>query len=153
MPVGPSGTGKSTFLNKLKERSPNIVVFSLDALRHEFYHPTDYAIAYQKSVDDPKFFARSQQRFRELAKMSIEQQLDLYVDNTNLSRKTRKWYLDLVRGHMRTVAVRFNTDLETMLARQKTRGDKCVPEAAVRQQFASMQEPTIEEFDETITVL
>jgi predicted kinase len=74
---------------------------------------------------------------------------DLYIDNTNLTPKRRKFYLNLARQHgYKTKAYVLNTDLETLIARQATRSDKRVPEVAVRQQFASMVGPQQGEFDE-----
>jgi gluconate kinase len=42
--------------------------------------------------------------------------------------------------------------LNTLIARQKTRGDKNVPEEAVRQQFRALQPPATGEFDEVVTI-
>lgn len=152
MPIAPSGAGKSTFLRMLKEEKPNIVSFSLDALRHEFYHPTDYKVAYDKAVADKSFEARANARFHKDLKEAFVNKHDIYIDNTNLSAKRRKMYLTAAKKlGFRTIAVMMPVALETLLERQKTRGDKQVPEFAVRQHYNALQTPMIGEFDEIIT--
>lgn len=144
VPIAPSGAGKSTYLAELKKNYPNLIVFSLDALRHEFYDATDYAKAYEGSVKDKSFEARANARFHELVKKGQA----MYIDNTNLSAKRRKFYLDAARKYnFETVAVLMPVTLNTLLERQKTRGDKCVPDSAVKQQYKSLQSPLKGEFD------
>lgn len=152
MPIAPSGAGKSTYLKHLREkRERNIEVFSLDLLRHEFYDATDYAKAYEGSVKDKSFESRANARFHKVAKDAIASGCDLYIDNTNLSAKRRKWYLNIVRKlGFQTRAVLMPVSLDVLLSRQNTRGDKNVPAAAVRQQYMSLQTPCIGEFDEIV---
>lgn len=152
-PIAPSGAGKSTFLKQLREQNAdrNIRVFSLDLLRHEFYHPTDYKLAYEGAVNDKSFEARANARFHADVKAAVEDGSDLYIDNTNLSAKRRKWYLQIVKKHgFNTTAVTMPISLQEVLDRQKTRGDKVVPHAAVIQQYKSLQLPMIGEFDKII---
>lgn len=152
-PIAPSGAGKSTYLKKLEaeaaEHGRTIEVFSLDRLRHEFYDADDYAKAFEKSVADKSFEARANARFHEIVKKAAtSDSIDLYIDNTNLSAKRRKWYLDVVRKQgFATTAVMMPVSLNVLLERQKTRGDKTVPDAAVKQQYKSLQSPMLGEFD------
>lgn len=149
MAIGPSGSGKSTLFRKLKAENPNLEVFSLDLLRHEFYDPKDYARAWKMSVEDKTFLQRANQRFLEL----LKQRKDLFVDNTNLTPKSRKFYLEQAKNMgFKTIAYVFNVDLDTLIARQTTRGDKNVPAEAVRQQFSVMKRPVENEFDEVYEV-
>jgi predicted kinase len=143
IPIGPSGCGKSTFLGNLQHVDP-VAVFSLDVLRHEFYDADDYSKAYQASVDDTTFMARANARFTAVIKLGE----DLYVDNTNLSAKRRTHYLDQARkqGYY-LVAVLMPVALDVVIARQSQRSDKHVPEAAVRQQYNTLQLPMLGEFD------
>lgn len=151
LPIAPSGAGKSTYLKELRETSPDVHVFSLDALRHEWYHPTDYRIAYEKAVADNKFEGRANARFHADVKHCVANNLDLYVDNTNLSARRRKWYIDIARKQgFYIVAVMMPVALSTLLERQKTRGDKTVPESAVKQQYNALQTPMIGEVDQII---
>lgn len=151
-PIGPSGSGKSTYLKQLRESSSTKVeVFSLDLLRHEWYDAANYTKAYEAAVADKGFEARANARFHAIAKQARAEGSDLYIDNTNLSARRRKWYLDIVRKlGFQTTAVMMPIDLKTLLARQKTRGDKQVPDSAVKQQYYAMQSPMLGEFDEIV---
>lgn len=143
-PIGPSGSGKSTVYNKLKSKNPNLNVFSLDILRHEFYDKDNYAKAWKMSTEDEEFSNKANKRFFD----ELNKRKDLYIDNTNLSPKSRKFYLDHAKKKgYRTVAIVFNVDIETLVKRQTTRTDKSVPEEAVRRQHASMVLPQQSEFD------
>lgn len=149
MPIAPSGAGKSTFLNKLKQQEPELVVFSLDALRHEFYDATDYQKAYEGSVNDKSFESRANARFHQLIKLGKP----MYIDNTNLSAKRRRFYVDTARKYnFSPIAVLMPCPLKTLLERQQTRGDKCVPDSAVKQQYKSLQHPLKGEFDGVVVL-
>lgn len=150
--IGPSGAGKSTYFRKLLQQDPNLQYYSWDALRHEFYDPDNYHNAWQMSTQDPTFRKRVDDRFRDVMSTGNS----VYVDNTNVSPKARRPYLQAAKklGY-RTVGIVFRTPLETVLARQKTRTDKSVPDDAVRQQWMAVNklnqiEPT--EFDSVIEV-
>lgn len=148
MPIAPSGAGKSTLFRKLKVEHPDLQAFSLDALRHEWYDPNDYHKAWQASTEDKQFEQKANQRFLEMIKTGK----DLFVDNTNLSARRRRFYLnEAKRRGYRTVAMLLPVDLKTLIARQQSRGDKTVPEKAVRQQFFSLQLPQIGEFDQIVS--
>lgn len=145
--VGPSGSGKSTAFRKLKEKNPNINHFSWDDLRHEWYDANDYARAWEMSCADKEFKNKAQAVFESL----IVQNQDLYIDNTNLTVKRRRPYINRARAlGYKVVAITFDVDLKTAISRQSTRGDKYVSEGAVRKQFESLQPPTIGEFDKVI---
>lgn len=149
MPIGPSGSGKTTLFQKLKAKNPNLEIFSLDLLRHEFYDPDDYARAWKMSVEDKTFLQRANERFLEL----LKRRKDLYIDNTNLTPRSRRFYLEQAKkmGY-KTIAYVFDVDLDTLIARQTTRSDKNVPAEAVKQQFSVMKRPEENEFDEIIGV-
>lgn len=145
VPIGPSGAGKSTLFKKLKQENPDLVPFSFDALRHEWYDPNDYQKAWQAANEDKTFFNRAQSNFMDL----IKQGKSVYVDNTNLSPKSRRFFVESAKkAGYRTVAYVFNVDVDTLLQRQQTRPDKTVPEHAVRQHVAAMKSPQTGEFDE-----
>lgn len=147
MPIGPSGAGKSTLFRRLKSENPSLRSFSLDDLRHEWYDPTDYAKAWKASTEDRQFEQKANQRFIEM----IKQKQDIYIDNTNLSPKRRRFYLDLARKNgYKTVGYILDVDVDTLVARQSTRTDKSVPAEAVRRQHQSMVPPQANEFDEVI---
>lgn len=141
--IGPSGCGKSTHFLKLKHKDPTIVHYSWDALRLEWYNP-DYEIAYKMSVDDTQFNNKATKTFCKL----VSTGKNIYVDNTNLSRKRRRPFITEARKHGYTViGLVFPITINTLLNRQFTRPDKCVPSEAVNQHYMSLQVPLYGEFD------
>jgi predicted kinase len=147
IPVAPSGAGKSTYLAKLRETIPDINVFSLDALRHEWYDADDYSKAFEGSVNDKSFEAKANARFH----AQVKERRTMYIDNTNLSARRRKMYLEGARKNgYKTVAVLMPISLEVLLKRRTQRGDKTVPESAVRQHYNALQTPLLGEFHEII---
>ncbi len=92
--IGPSGSGKSTMVDMINQYNdqinrPHCLVFSLDACRHQFYHPTDYKIAFQQAVADKDFSSRANHVWFKILKQAIETNRDIVIDNTNLSVKKR----------------------------------------------------------------
>ena len=149
MAVGPSGSGKSTVFNKLKKKNPTLELYSWDALRHEFYDADDYSRAFELSCRDKGFKKKIDDRFNEL----LVKYNDIYVDNTNLTPKRRKPLIDAAKQHgYKVIAITFDVSLKTLLERQQTRGDKCVPNNVVVDQFNNYRSPTFSEgFDRIIT--
>lgn len=142
MAIGPSGCGKSTLLKKIQKQH-EVHHYSWDLLRLEWYD-ADYAKAYQMSVDDPKFNARYMKVFKDL----VLEGKTIYIDNTNLSRKRRRPFIDDARKHgYNVIGYVFPIAIDTVIKRQFTRGDKCVPESAVRQHYMALQGPLLGEFD------
>lgn len=141
--IGPSGSGKSTLFAAMKERIPELVHFSWDALRLEWYGD-DYAIAWEKSCKDRSFKKKADAIFNDM----LAEGKSIFVDNTNLTIKRRKPMIEAAKqlGY-ETVGITFDVDLKTLIARQSTRGDKYVNAGAVTQQFNSLQPPQWKEFD------
>lgn len=145
LPIGPSGVGKSTYK---RNHHPGVLTFSLDELRMRWYGE-NYTEAYRMSVEDKEFSNKANQEFFAL----IKQGKDLYVDNTNLSRKRRAMVIIEARKKgYEIVGVLFPTALSVVVNRQLTRTDKNVPEAAVRQHYMALQYPSYGEVDTVIVV-
>ncbi len=148
MPVAPSGSGKSTLRVKLQD-SIDFEYYSWDALRLEMYD-SDYKKAYEMSVKDNGFNNKVMKVYYELLKTGK----NIYIDNTNLGRRRRAPYIDAARkaGYQVHGFLLPNT-IETLLYRQTIRGDKEVPEHAVRQHYMSLQLPLYGEFDNIQTIV
>lgn len=145
VPIGSSGVGKSTYK---KNNYPDVQSFSLDDCRLRWYSE-DYSEAYRMSVEDNTFSNKANQEFFALLKKGK----DLYVDNTNLSRKRRQMYITEARKKgYNIVGVLFLSSLNTVTSRQKSRTDKSVPENAVIQHYNSLQYPSYGEMDTIIVV-
>lgn len=145
LPIGSSGCGKSTFFKKLSKEH-ELIHYSWDNLRLEWYSE-DYSKAYQMSAEDPHFNARYMKVFKE----AMLTGKNIYIDNTNLSRKRRRpWITDARKHGYNVVAVVFPIALNTVIKRQKLRDDKDVPADAVRQHYMSLQCPMYGEVDSVI---
>lgn len=142
--IGASGSGKSSLLKKMQTANPSLNVFSLDLMRHELYGD-DYSLAFLKSTKDKHFRSTCNNRYRDL----LREGKDLFLDNTNISRKNRRFYLTEARNRgYYLVAVLLPVDVKTVRDRQKTRADKEVPVEAVDRQYYGLQLPQILEFDD-----
>ncbi len=146
--IGASGSGKSTFVSTLRDDQieqgrGELIVHSMDALRHELYGD-DYATAFRMSTEDKQFKSKVQQHFMDAIKRGV----DVVVDNTNTSVKSRGFYvLEAAKKGYQIRAVMFPVALETVIARQSTRPDKTVPNEAVIRQYDNLQLPFYGEFD------
>jgi predicted ABC-type ATPase len=147
--AGPSGSGKSTTFEMLNNLIPSIAHFSWDNLRLDWYDPTDYNRAWKLAGEDPTFMSRAWDEFNK----HIQSQSDVFVDNTNLTPKRRKPFIDAAKkaGYL-IVGIKFDVELDELISRQSTRGDKCIPDRSVIQQYESYKYPTlVEGFDEIVT--
>lgn len=157
LPIAPSGAGKSTlFTNNLNliTGGENFTHYSWDEIRMRLYlseterqivAPHLYALAYQRSVEDKQFGNKCSKEFAQLTKAKK----NIFVDNTNLSRKRRRPFIREARRHGYYVtAVLLPCSLDTVLERQNARLDKNVPEHAVRHHYMSLQVPLIGEVDD-----
>ena len=161
--VGPSGSGKSTWTGA--QFKPNDVVLSLDTMRLQFVqHMADSARTtdeqHQEAVAALKFGSEAERyskawvyatehekefnifiawNTRNAMEAAVKTSGNVFIDNTNSSRKRRAQWVALGRKHgFKIVAVEFWNALDTLISRQKTRGDKQVPAASVEQQQYAM---------------
>lgn len=158
VPIGASGSGKSSLFHKVQEECPGIEYYSLDQIRLDLHPPKGttvdmkdtYAYSWMQATKDPTFKAKSFAIFMDMVRTGN----DIYLDNTNLTRKVRNKYLiEASKRGYRTVAYYFPIALEDLIARQKTRYDKEVPEDAVTRHWWSVQLPLYKsEFDDIFVV-
>lgn len=161
--AGVSGAGKSTYIKTLlKEYADKTVkVFSLDDCRISLFnsvtqHPdlSSEEVTYAKAFDyantnTAQFNAWVNEQWGSALKADV-----VIVDNTNLTVKTRaRWIQELKAKDFRLVGVQVNVPLQVAIDRQKTRGDKCVPEKIVREMYMRQQEFFVgTEVDELINI-
>jgi predicted kinase len=141
--IGASGSGKSTFVQKLAHQQDEIGMFSLDAIRLLFLGAEQFNLTREEKIEVYKAaFEKASEQSAEFNKL-VEDiwrmclQYDVIVlDNTNLTRKTRAQRLQSLRKNdYKIVMVEFIVPLQTVLDRQSTRPDKSVPLEAVRQHY------------------
>lgn len=148
VPIGASGSGKTTVWNKV---IPNLFgdiefkAFSMDQQRHDWYDADDYTNAYTLACADKQFKSKSNAAFMDM----IRNKTNIYCDNTNLSRKSRAFYVTTARQHgYRVVAIPLLIGLDELMIRQEGRKDKVVPADAVKRHYLNVQQPQYGEFDE-----
>ena len=161
--IGVPGAGKSTHIDFLraaaKRENKTFKVFSLDTCRlsftdeHYWNKPQTaeaYAIAFKNASENQSAF---DSYVTWMWKMALEADV-VVVDNTNLTRKSRaRWVQELRAKGFKIIAVNVMIPLQMAIDRQKTRGDKVVPEAVVRDMYMRQQEVLIPaEADEMTTV-
>lgn len=136
-PVGASGSGKSTFFKS--NGFANVETFSLDALRHEWYDAEDYENAFAMSCDDNGFIHKAQKQYQQMMRDGVK---EIFVDNTNLTRKIRRfWTTEARNRNYKVVFFLFPSDRQTLVDRQSTREDKSVPASVVLNQYSKIQMP------------
>ena len=145
--IGPSGSGKSTW--RQAHQADTSFTLSRDAMYLEFYanHSGDvgftdgkklYAHAWRYCcIDNEKEFEKF---LNEKVKLTFDEAkltgADVFIDNTNGGKKARAKYVQAARSvGMKVVAVEFWNRFETLMARQKLRPEKDVPETSVRQHY------------------
>lgn len=147
MLIGPTGSGKSTITKRILQKvgNSNITdIFSWDELRLRWYDQDNYSNAWELSCRDREFKTKANEEFRNLLELGH----NVIVDNTNLTPKRRKFFIqEAKRFGYQTIGVTFDVPLQTLIDRQVTRGDKCVPTHSVIKQFQSYVYPTEHEFD------
>jgi len=146
--VGVSGAGKSTAMRALAEKAEGTVkTFSLDDCRLSFFfksgpatgRPSEaavYAGAFAYANEKPaEFNNHVNKEWNEALKADV-----LFVDNTNLTRKSRaRWIQEARQKGFSICAVEVHAPLQTVIDRQSTRGDKSVPEHVVRDMYMRQQ--------------
>jgi len=155
MPIAASGSGKSTLLNSesmdcVLDRNNidgELLHFSLDKLRHDWYDPDDYRNAFALACEDKEFKNKANKVFADMVKTGQS----IYLDNINISKKRRAEYIR--QGHKYgyvVYAILLPVELQTVLDRQDTRSDKFVPLDAVKQHYMSLSLPSLGEVDRII---
>lgn len=151
--TGPSGSGKTTTFAKLQQLTPSLCSYSWDNLRLEWYDSANYTNAWKLSCEDSEFGMKAQNVFQEL----IKKNMDIYVDNTNLTPHRRHPFIKTARqaGYL-VVGIKFDVELDELIARQDTRCDKSLSDAEVIRQYESYKYPVFSEgfheiVDQTLT--
>lgn len=149
--IGPSGSGKTTYIKKNFTEGDSVI--SLDTFRINFFKLNDsmptgiipvdriaeYASAFKYASDNDSAFRQyAQHQTNDVFNNRFRGFSTVYIDNTNLSKKSRAQYVTLARQKgMQIKAVEFWNSIDTIIYRQGVRGNKSVPHNAVRQHVNS----------------
>lgn len=141
--VGASGSGKSTYRAKLE----NFKAHSLDDLRIQLFASKSGKSDF--SYDEAWGYANEHnQDFNSLVNKDYMALLksgdNIVVDNTNLSRKARRFYAtEAKRKGYKVTAVWTPVSRATVKARQQTRADKTVADTIVETQYNALSIPSL----------
>lgn len=164
--VGVSGSGKSTAQKAISDllKDCTQAVFSLDDCRFSFMNHShagqgwsdndsmkaQYAMVFAYATEHEKEFKEfTTQEWNKCLAYDV-----LFIDNTNLSKKSRaRWTTEARAKGFKVCAVQMQTPLQVVIDRQKTRTDKSVPESVVRDMYMRQTEVLLgEEVDFLIIV-
>lgn len=134
---GVPGAGKSTFL-KNYIKSKDSVVVSRDKIRFAIVEP-----------DEPYFSHETEvlHTFWEEINKALAENKNVFVDQTSLTPKSRKFLLENVKGYNLANLIWIDESLETCLERnEKRKGTRAyVPRGVIRRMNEQFIEPSIEE--------
>lgn len=133
---GCPGSGKSTWLkNHVK---PGSAVISRDAIRFSLLKEGDGYFDKETEVCDMLW---------DQINGALSDGRDVFVDQTSLTKKSRKYLFDHIFGYDKANAIWIDTDLETALERNELRKNTkaYVPRGQVRRMFFQFTEPTFDE--------
>lgn len=135
MPIAASGSGKSTFFKNY--HLDGQLIHSMDLLRLEWYGD-DPEQAFQAACKDKTFESKVKESFKEL----LKEGKTIFVDNTNLGKKRRAFYItEARRAGFFIIGILMPVSLDEILDRQGLRGDKSIPKDAVIRHYNTLQMP------------
>ena len=135
--VGCSGSGKSTFL-KNNVNKENSVIISRDEIRFSIVKPYENLFSHEKEVLNELW---------DRANNALVKNKNVFVDQTSLTPKSRKYLIEHVHGYEHVNAIWIDEDLDTCLERNKTReGTRAyVPETVIHRMHFQLVRPTLNE--------
>ena len=153
--IGPSGSSKSTLVSALQDvHGPLVSVFSLDALRLEWYSKSkfnddpsaQYEFCHQMADADEVFTQRWQKEYSRMVK--DPDTYILVVDGTNLTAKNRRFFVDMAKRHKySTHGIYVTSSLRMLAEHQSSRTDKHITDEVIKRHYAMVQYPSYNEFD------
>lgn len=134
---GVPGSGKSTFLNNHVNKDTSIIV-SRDEIRFSIVKPDEDYFSHEQEVC--KIFWKK-------INEGLASGKNVFADQTSLTKKSRAWLLQHIKGYHHANIVWIDETLETCLERnEKRKGTHAyVPPFKVNQMFNNFVEPTIKE--------
>ena len=137
--VGLPASGKSTYFAKL-----GVQAISTDSIRLQLADDAGDQTVHGAVFATVRFLIRQ--------RIAIHRPVT-YVDATSLTRKDRKFLLQIARHYgCRAEALFFDTPLEVCLERNRNR-QRIVPEDVIRMMAAKLKPPTTEEGFALVTVI
>lgn len=133
--VGPAGTGKSTYAEKLVRDGLVEYIVSSDAIRKELYGSEE------EQSGAAEVFRLVEQRVRD----GLAKGHNVALDATNLTRKTRSKYIQIAKDNKALVhAICVDVPIKKAKERNAAR-DRKVPEWVIEDQYSKLKFPSKEE--------
>jgi predicted kinase len=139
-------SGKSTFVESLLTQPywENVIVLSTDNYIQQIAEERGktYNDVYQDTIKE------ATENLRRQMKTAIKNGRDIILDQTNLTRKSRKNKISKLPNTYHRKVVYFEISLEEALVRNKHREGKFIPESVLKQMYYSYEIPnTTEDFE------
>ena len=134
---GVPGAGKSTFLkNRIKKDTS--VIISRDVIRFSIVKPEEEYFSHEDEVLEI---------FWKQINEALTTGKNVFVDQTSLTPRARKWLLQHVTGYTYANLIWIDETLETCLERnEERRGTRAyVPRSVVRRMYNQFIEPSLDE--------
>lgn len=152
--IGPPGIGKSTWTREhLRNTLRPTRVVSSDANIEESAMLRGITYSEAWNIVDQKWIAR--QTNEDFAR-AIEEDSDIILDRTNMSKKSRRSFLSRLPKTYTKVAVVFRLPrerLQEQLDRRAAETGKFIPPQAIDDMLSRFEEPDLEEFDVIMEVM
>lgn len=134
---GVPGAGKSTFLKNRVKKDTSVVI-SRDVIRFSIVKPDEDYFSHEDEVLEI---------FWKQINEALAAGKNVFVDQTSLTPKARKWLLQHVEGYEHANLIWIDEDIETCLERNEMRrGTRAyVPKSVIRRMNAQFIEPSLEE--------
>lgn len=134
---GCPGSGKSTFLKNHIHKDTSVIV-SRDKIRFAIVKPDEDYFSHEDEVLD---------QFWKEINMALAEEKDVFVDQTSLTPRARKWLLQHIEGYEHANLIWVDEKLETCIERNERRaGTRAyVPKSVVRRMFYQFIEPSLDE--------
>jgi len=140
--IGPPGCGKSTYCDPLGE---DVTIISRDNLVMEFGEKETYNDCWN-SVDQKLIDKQLMSRFQ----LAVRGKLDVVVDMTNMSRKSRRKFLKdslVKKNNYWKAAVVFSVGYDVLMERNKDRIGKNINRSIINSMCSRLCYPMYNEFD------
>lgn len=134
---GVSGAGKSTFLKKYV-KNENSIIISRDEIRFSLLKEGEEYFSHENEVV---------KIFWEKINKELAANKNVFIDQTSLTPKSRKWLLEHVEGYKYANVIWIDSDIETCIKNnEKRKGTKeYVPIKVIYNMFERFKKPSLNE--------
>lgn len=151
IPIGISGSGKSSYFRHIRKKRKNVFVISADIIREKIMKRDK--VSQDIMHTNPKYIKETWSSFFKDLKTALNTKIDLYIDNTNLPRNRRDELYSVINAHKKrrydsiTFLV-FLIDPKKAIKRDLERGkkgEKVVGKDVILRQVKAFEYPSLDE--------